>query len=83
MQIKVLGTGCAKCKLLYAEVEKAIAASGVTVDLDKVERIDEIMKFGIMVTPAIVVDGQVKASGRIPKTAEIVGWLTSAAAKSA
>lgn len=81
MQIKVLGTGCAKCKLLYGEAEKAIAASGLPVELAKVERIDEIMKFGVMVTPAIVVDGEVKASGRIPKSAEIVGWLTSAAAK--
>lgn len=83
MQIKVLGTGCAKCKLLYGEAEKAIAASGLPVELAKVERIDEIMKFGVMVTPAIVVDGEVKASGRIPKSAEIVGWLTSAAAKTA
>jgi small redox-active disulfide protein 2 len=83
MQIKVLGTGCAKCKLLYGEAEKAIAASGVAVELTKVERIDEIMKFGVMVTPAIVVDGEVKASGRIPKTAEIVNWITTAAAKTA
>lgn len=81
MQIKVLGTGCAKCKLLYAEAEKAIAASGQPVELGKVERIDEIMKFGVMVTPALVVDGVVKASGRIPKAAEIVQWITSAAAK--
>lgn len=81
MQIKVLGTGCAKCKLLYGEAEKAIAASGLPVELGKVERIDEIMKFGVMVTPAIVVDGEVKASGRIPKTAEIVNWITTAAAK--
>jgi len=81
MQIKVLGTGCAKCKLLYAEAEKAIASSSLSVELAKVERIDEIMKFGVMVTPAIVVDGEVKASGRIPKTAEIVNWITTAAAK--
>jgi small redox-active disulfide protein 2 len=81
MQIKVLGTGCAKCKMLYAEAEKAIAASGVSVELGKVERIDEIMKFGVMVTPALVVDGVVKASGRIPKAAEIVNWITTAAAK--
>ncbi len=81
MQIKVLGTGCAKCKLLYGETEKAIAASGVPAELVKVERIDEIMRYGVMMTPALVVDGEVKASGRIPKTAEIVGWITTAAAK--
>jgi small redox-active disulfide protein 2 len=81
MQIKVLGTGCAKCKLLYGEAEKAVAASGIAVDLSKVERIDEIMKFGVMMTPALVVDGEVKASGRIPKSTEIVGWIMTAAAR--
>jgi small redox-active disulfide protein 2 len=81
MQIKVLGTGCAKCKLLYGEAEKAVAASGISVDLSKVERIDEIMKFGVMMTPALVVDGEVKVSGRIPKSAEIVSWIMTAAAK--
>ncbi len=81
MQIKVLGTGCAKCKLLYGEAEKAVAVSGVSVDLAKVERIDEIMKFGVMMTPALVVDGEVKASGRVAKSAEIVTWIMTAAAK--
>ncbi len=82
MQIKVLGTGCAKCKLLYGEAEKAIAASGIPVELTKVERIDEIMKFGVMMTPALVLDGEVKVSGRIPKSTEIVTWITTAAAES-
>ncbi len=81
MDVKVLGTGCAKCKKLYAEAEKAVAASGVPVALGKVEKIDEIMKFGVLATPALVVDGQVKCSGRIPPAAEIVSWLTTAAAK--
>lgn len=78
MNIKVLGTGCAKCKKLYAETEKAITSSGQHVTLEKVEKIDEIMKFGVMVTPALVIDGEVKASGRIPAVAEIVGWISSA-----
>jgi small redox-active disulfide protein 2 len=81
MKIQVLGTGCAKCKKLYAETEKAVASSGVAVVLEKVEKIDEIMKFGVMVTPALVVDGEVKASGRIPPASEIVSWLTTATAK--
>jgi small redox-active disulfide protein 2 len=81
MQIKVLGTGCAKCKLLYGEAEKAIAASGTSVELSKVERIDEIMKFGVMTTPALVLDGQVKVSGRVAKSAEILTWIMTAAAK--
>jgi small redox-active disulfide protein 2 len=81
MQIKVLGTGCAKCKLLYGEAEKAIAASGSPVELTKVERIEEIMKFGVMMTPALVLDGEVKVSGRVPKSAEILSWIMTAAAK--
>jgi small redox-active disulfide protein 2 len=81
MDVKVLGTGCAKCKKLYAEAEKAVAASGVSASLTKVEKIDEIMKFGVMRTPALVVDGEVKCSGRIPQVPEIVSWLTTAAAK--
>jgi small redox-active disulfide protein 2 len=81
MKIKVLGTGCAKCKKLYAEAEKAIASSGVAVNLEKVEKIDEIMKFGVMVTPALVVNEEVKTSGRIPPASEIAQWITTAAAK--
>ena len=81
MQIKVLGTGCAKCKLLYAEAQKAVATSGVAAELEKVEKIDEIMKYGVMVTPALVIDEQVKASGRVPPTREIVSWIMTAAAK--
>jgi small redox-active disulfide protein 2 len=81
VKILVLGTGCAKCKKLYAEAEKAIAASGAAAELAKVERIDEIMRFGVMTTPALVIAGEVKSSGRIPSTAEIVTWISAAAAK--
>jgi small redox-active disulfide protein 2 len=81
MDVKVLGTGCAKCKRLYAEAEKAVAASGVPASLTKVETIDEIMKLGVMMTPALVVDGEVKCSGRIPPANEIVSWLVTAAMK--
>ena len=80
MKIKILGTGCAKCKKLYAETEKAIASSGRTVELEKVEKIDEIMKYGVMMTPALVVDEEVKSSGRIPAPSEIVSWITSSGA---
>lgn len=81
MKIQVLGTGCPKCKKLYAEAEKAVAASGVAAELEKVETLDDIMKYGVMMTPALVVDGQVKASGRIPPSSEIVSWITTAASK--
>ena len=82
MQIKILGTGCPKCKKLYSETEKAVAASGQKVELEKVEKIDEIMNFGVMSTPALVVDGEVKATGRIPQTEEMVTWIKAAAARS-
>jgi small redox-active disulfide protein 2 len=81
MKIKVLGTGCAKCQKLYAETEKAMATAGVAAGLEKVETLDEIMKYRVMMTPALVIDEEVVASGRIPSTAEMVTWLTNAAAK--
>jgi small redox-active disulfide protein 2 len=80
MKVKILGTGCAKCKKLYAEAEKAIAASGQTVELEKVEKIDDIMKYGVMTTPALVIGEEVKSSGRIPAISEIVSWIASSAA---
>ncbi len=83
MKIKVLGTGCAKCKLLYAEAQKAVVASGVAAEVEKVEKIDEIMKYGVMMTPALVIDEEVKSSGRIPPAAEIASWIGTAAAKEA
>ena len=81
MNVKVLGPGCAKCKKLLAEAEKAVAQSGLPVTVEKVERIDEIVKFGVMVTPALVIDGEVKCSGRVAAVPEIVAWLASAAAR--
>ena len=81
MKIKVLGTGCAKCKKLYAEAEKAIVSSGVAVQLEKVEKIEEIIKCGVMMTPALLIDDEVKASGRIPPASEIISWIMTAAAK--
>jgi small redox-active disulfide protein 2 len=81
MKVKVLGMGCAKCQKLYAETEKAIAAAGVAAGLEKVEKLDEIMKYRVMMTPALVIDDEVKASGRIPTTGEMVTWLIDAAAK--
>jgi small redox-active disulfide protein 2 len=80
MEIKVLGPGCANCKRLYAEAEKAIAASGQTATLTKVEAIEEIAGYGILRTPGLVIDGRVVASGRIPTATEIVTLITSASA---
>lgn len=75
MEVKVLGTGCAKCRKLYEEAEKAIATADVDATLTKVESIDEILSYGVMMTPALVIDGEVKASGRVPRVEQIVEWL--------
>jgi small redox-active disulfide protein 2 len=81
MKIKVLGPGCAKCKKLYAEAEKAVAASGVPIEIEKVESIDEIVKYGVMLTPALVIDEEVKTSGRVLSSSDIAKLITAAAAK--
>ena len=83
MKIKVLGTGCPKCNKLYNEAQKAIADSGMSADLEKIENIDDIMKYGVMITPALVINEEVKCSGKIPKSAEIVSWITTKAAEKA
>lgn len=75
MKIEVLGTGCAKCKTLYDNVQKAVAESGKTAEIVKVEEIPKIMAYGVMSTPALVVDGQVKFSGKVASVAEIAGIL--------
>ncbi len=75
MKIKVLGTGCAKCKKLYAEAEKAVASSGISATLEKVEDINDILNYGVMMTPALVIDEEVKASGRVVPSSEISSWI--------
>jgi len=65
MKIQVLGTGCAKCKQLTANAEKAVADLGLGVSVEKVEDIREIMKFRVMSTPALVVDGAVRSAGKV------------------
>ncbi len=81
MKVKILGTGCQKCKKLFAEAEKAIAASGVAAEIEKVEKIEDIMKYGVMMTPALVIDGEVRTVGKVPGVAEIAAMLTTAASK--
>jgi small redox-active disulfide protein 2 len=71
MKIEVLGTGCAKCKTLYENAQKAVAASGRAAELVKVEEIPKIMSYGVMSTPALVIDGQVKFAGKVATVEEI------------
>ena len=75
MKIEILGTGCAKCKTLYENVQKAVAESGKSAEVTKVEDIPSIMKYGVMSTPALVIDGQVKFSGKTASISEIKAML--------
>ena len=70
-RIEVLGTGCAKCKKLRKNVEKAVREAGSNATVENVESLDKIMEYGVMMTPALVVDGEVKVTGRIPGVDEI------------
>jgi small redox-active disulfide protein 2 len=81
VEIKVLGSGCANCKRLYAEVEKAVAETGQPATITKVEKMEEIAAHGILRTPGLVIDGQVVSSGRVPSAAEIATMITTALAK--
>lgn len=71
MEIKVLGTGCAKCKSLEKVTIQAIEESGIDATVTKVEDFLEIMKLGVMTTPALVIDGKVLVKGRVPSVSEI------------
>lgn len=74
-RIQVLGTGCPKCKMLTANAETAVKALGVEATVEKVEKLAEIMKFGVMMTPALVVDGQVKSAGKVLSAEDIKSFL--------
>ena len=78
MEVKVLGPGCMRCNKLYEVTKEAIEQSGLEVDLSKVQKIEEISEFGIAFTPALVINGQVVSSGKIPKVDKIVAWLQEA-----
>lgn len=74
-KIEVLGTGCPKCKQQAANAEEAARELGVEIELVKVTDINQIMQFGVMLTPAIVVDGVIKASGKVAAVEDIKEWL--------
>ena len=71
MLIQVLGTGCTKCKTLHEMVKKAVQETGVDAEVEKVEDIQQIMAFELIMTPGLVINGEVKAAGRLPSVEEI------------
>lgn len=74
-KIQILGTGCPKCKTLMANAEAAVKAAGVEATVEKVDKIADIMKFSVMVTPALAVDGVVKSAGKVLSADEIRKFL--------
>lgn len=75
MKIEVLGTGCAKCNKLYEAAKAAVAQAGVAAEVTHVTDLAELMKRGVMVTPALSVDGQIRSAGKLLKPEEIAGLL--------
>ena len=74
-KLQILGTGCPKCKMLAELTETAAKDLGIEYEIEKVTDINEIMKFGVMMTPALAVDGQVKVVGKVPSPDEIKKML--------
>ena len=80
MKIEILGTGCPKCNLLEATAKAAADRLGISYEIEHIKDINEFMKRGIMMTPALVVDGQVKVSGRVPSETELMRMFSNVAA---
>lgn len=76
MKIEVLGTGCCKCKKTKEVVEKTLKQSGVEAEVIKVEDIEKIMNYGVMVTPAVVIDGEIILAGKFPEEKDIRKWIS-------
>ncbi len=75
MDVKVLGTGCQKCEFLEQRVKKVAAEHNLNIELEKVSDVNDILAYGIMMTPGLVVNGEVKSSGKIPSEQQILEWI--------
>jgi len=75
MKIEVLGMGCTNCEKLYRHVLEAVKSSGKKIEVVKVEDIQKIMAYGVLSAPALVIDGKVKAAGKVPKVEQIKEWI--------
>lgn len=77
MKIEILGVGCPKCQKLYENVQEAVNQAGVQAEIAKITDINSIMEYGVMITPALAIDGAVKAAGKIPSVNEIKNWISA------
>jgi small redox-active disulfide protein 2 len=75
MVVRVLGSGCAKCKTLEQRVRQLVDKHQLAVEIEKVTDIQEIMKYRIMMTPGLVVDGVLKSAGKVPKDDQLLAWM--------
>lgn len=75
-KVQILGTGCPKCQQTAENAKAAAEAAGLQIELIKVDKPADIAKFGVMFTPALAIDGDVKVSGRVPEVEEIKAWLS-------
>ena len=75
MDVKILGPGCQKCKEVEKVLTEAFMEAGVTASIEKISDFNQIAKYGVFATPAMVVDGQVKCVGKVPSKAEVLVWL--------
>jgi len=78
VKVKVLGPGCSKCKLLEQKLINLRSSDQLDFEVEKVTQLDEIMSYGILMTPGLVINGQVKSSGTIPKDEQIINWIKEA-----
>ncbi|MCX7668443.1 MAG: thioredoxin family protein [Anaerolineae bacterium] len=74
-RIQILGTGCPKCRQLAANAEAAVRSLGIEAQIEKVERVADIVKFGVMITPALAVDGEVKSAGKVLTPEQVAALL--------
>ena len=75
MKIRVLGSGCAKCKTLEERIRQLIAKHNLSIEVEKVTDLKEIMSYGILSTPGLVIDGVVKSAGYVPKDEQLLVWM--------
>jgi small redox-active disulfide protein 2 len=75
MKIEILGTGCAKCQQLEEMVQSLVVEAGIEAEISKVQDISKILSYGVLTTPGLVINGDVKAAGKIPSAEQIKSWL--------
>ncbi|HOV80061.1 MAG TPA: thioredoxin family protein [Bacillota bacterium] len=75
MEIKILGPGCPKCKALYKAVTETVEEMGINADVKKVEKLDEIIEAGVMLTPGLMINGKVKVTGKVPGKEDIKKYI--------